>query len=225
MVGAVARFHQLSARQVQSLLFSSHSSQTPCDRALRRLVDENYLARVERRLVGGRQGGSGQYVYQLGRRGFFLMGDGRFEPRRTINFHALAVADTYLKLREFEAVGQLTIEGFSTEPDCHVDIAGIQVKPDLFADLVIGDQRVWLWFEVDLGTESQKQVRAKLDVYRRAYDVVDVAEWQVFPQVWWIAVDDERAKELRWLIAQGKPDDPQLFRVTTLDQLAAILDR
>src|SRR5919107_3335473 len=90
VVQLIARFKQASSRQVHELLFPG-VTYTPADRALKRLTDRGYLTRIERRTVGGSRGGSGQYVYGLGRRGFFMHYDGRFNPPRTVNYHALAV--------------------------------------------------------------------------------------------------------------------------------------
>src|SRR3954447_9498518 len=133
VVQLIARFKQASSRQVHELLFPG-VTYTPADRTLKRLTDRGYLTRIERRTVGGSRGGSGQYVYGLGRRGFFLFYDGRFSPPRTVNYHALAILHSYIVLHRLQRAGRLEIAGLSTEPDCWVKIGGNELKPDLYVE-------------------------------------------------------------------------------------------
>src|SRR4051794_6783416 len=131
IVQLIARFKQASSRQVHELLFPT-VSYTPADRALKRLTERGYLTRIERRTVGGSRGGSGQYVYGLGRRGFYLHYDGRFIPPRSVNYHALAILDSYIVIRRHELAGRLEIVGLSTEPDCWLTIGGHDIRPDMY---------------------------------------------------------------------------------------------
>lgn len=215
------KFKQVTALHVQSIVFSRSASRTPCDRALKRLTDAGYLARIERRHVGGSRGGSGQYVYQLGSKGFYLMHTGRYSPARAVNYHALAIADAYVNLLSEAETGAFSINGFSTEPDCWAEIAGIQLKPDLYIDITVtrSGERRKAWLEVDMGTEGQRQLKGKLESYWRAYNDADVEDWPVFPFTWWVAIDQARANELAWLIEQGPRDAQQLFRVTTVAEI------
>lgn len=169
VVQLIARFKQASSRQVHELLFPG-VSYTPADRTLKRLTQAGYLTRIERRTVGGSRGGSGQYVYGLGRRGFYMHYDGRFSPPRSVNYHALAVLDSYIIIRRLEQAGRHSVLGFSTEPDCWMRVGGDELKPDLYVELKrpAGDLRLWL--EVDMATEGQRQIRDKLDRYWRAYN-------------------------------------------------------
>ena len=217
VVSAVARFGQMSSKQIYELIFSD-TSQTPCDRALRRLTAYKYLNRIERRMVGGLKGGSGQYVYQLGRRGFFLFNTGRYNPARAVNYHSIAIVDSYLILRRLEADGALQILGYSTEPDCWVTIDRNELKPDMFVEIQTTEP-LKLWLEVDMATEGQRQIKDKLVRYWRAFNDADSRVWPEFPLIVFVAVDDERAKELRWLIDQGAEQAQELFRVTTKDKL------
>jgi hypothetical protein len=182
------------------------------------------LRRIERRLVGGARGGSGQYVYELGRRGYFMFWEGRYNPSRAVSHHSLAIADTYLALIALERSNELRIVGLATEPDCWATVGGVELKPDLRVDVDLpAGRRIYLWLEIDMGTESQKQLRGKLDAYWRAYSDADARQWPVFPRCIWIAVDEERATELRWLITQMPEQSRPLFSVTLLAQLPAIL--
>ncbi len=213
IVQLIARFKQASSRQVHELLFP-HVTYTPADRALKRLTERGYLTRIERRTVGGSRGGSGQYVYGLGRRGFYMHFEGRFIPPRTVNYHALAILDSYIALYRLQQAGRLVIVGLSTEPDCWLKVGGNELKPDLYVELSRGSgNTLRLWLEVDMATEGQRQIKDKLLRYWQAYNE---AEWPTFPRVVWVAVDDERAKELRWLIRQLPEERQGLFTVRTL---------
>lgn len=223
VVQLVARFGQLTSAHVYALVFPG-LSQTPCDRALRRLTERRYLARIERRLVGGSRGGSGQYVYQLGRDGHALFSTGRYVPARAINFHSLAIADAYIALKQLERAGRLKIAGYMTEPDCHVTIGRAELKPDLYAELVRPDgARLKVFYEVDMGTQGPLRIKEKLERYWWAYNHADSGEWPEFPVVAFVAVDDDRADELRWIIDQGPREALPLFKVTTIRELAGTL--
>lgn len=219
----VARFGQLGSGHIQTLDggFELKSS-TPYSRALRRLTANGYLIRIERRMVGGTKGGSGQYVYALGRKGYYLFHEGRYNPARNIRYHSIAIADAFLEFRRLEYRGLLKINGFSSEPDCHVSIGGVVVRPDMTLDINLPDAtRLQLFIEVDQGTETQAQIRSKLDMYWRAYNNADIDEWPIFPKVLFIGIDEARAKELKWIIGR-MPDDAQaLFDVTTRERLAS----
>lgn len=221
IVSAVARFGQLSSKHIYELIFSN-TTQTPCDRALRRLVDTKYLARIERRMVGGNKGGSGQYVYQLGRRGFFLFYTGRYNPLRSVNYHSLAIADCYMVLRRLELADVLNINAVSTEPDCWVTIGNVEHKPDMYMEVERRGDVLRMWYEVDMATEGQKQILAKLNKYWRAYNEADDREWPEFPLVIFVAVDDERERELTWLVTQAPKNSQALFKVTTRQKLYSL---
>jgi len=224
IVRYVARFGQMSALQVCKLLYSpATASKTPCNRALRRLVDRGFLARVERRIVGGSRGGSGVYVYALGRRGFFMFFKGKFSPPRSIRYHSLAIVDCVVALREAEREGKLAIIGLSSEPDCWVRIGRDELKPDLYVELERRDKRPKLFIEVDMGSESQGQVRAKLERYVRARENADTGTWPKFPPTLWACIDAERETELRWIISRMPERDHESFIVTTISGLADFL--
>lgn len=226
IVQLVAKFKQLSSAHVQELLFHEHASRTPCDRALKRLVQAQYLVRIERRMVGGAKGGSGLYVYALGRRGFYTHFDGPFNPPRSVNYHSIAIADAYVALKRLERVGAIQVLGYSTEPDSWASVDDIQLKPDFAVDIAVnGTKLPRVWLEVDMGTEGQKQLRTKLEDYWRAYMVYRSAsdELPEFPRIIWVAVDAERVKEINWLLGEGSMQARSLFQVCTAETLPAVL--
>jgi hypothetical protein len=176
-------------------------------------------------MVGGAGGGSGQYVYSLGRRGFFTLRDGgEYRRTRTVNYHTLAIADAFLTFKRLERAGVLTIAGVSTEPDCHVEVGGLYLKPDMHIDITHAGERRKLWLEVDMGTQGQRVIRDKLERYWQAYKYTVSQEWPSFPLTYFVAVDDERVKELRWLLEQGSNEAQTLFRITTNEQLPSLFE-
>lgn len=221
IVQHVARFGQLSSTHIFDLLFDGSASRTPCDRSLRRLTVDKYLARIERRIVGGSRGGSGQYVYQLGREGHALYRTGRYMPGRAVNYHSLAIVEAYIELRRKERAGQFKIAGITTEPDCWVTIGRYELKPDLYVELAIAGGAIRkYWFEIDMGTEGQRQLKDKFQRYWQAFNAADPDEWSVFPLVLFIGTDAERAAELAWLLQQGPAEAQTIFRIASPDSYA-----
>jgi hypothetical protein len=140
VVELVGHFRQLTAGQVAAALFADQVSKTPLDRTLKRLVERRYLARLARP-VGGDGGGSAQYVYQLGRAGWRLLGKpGEYWPFRAVNLHALAVADCFVALTVADRAGDCTLLAFEPEPGCHVTTGGVQLTPDARAEVGYRDQ-------------------------------------------------------------------------------------
>lgn len=230
IVQLVTRFRQLSSKQISLLVFDGLSAK-PCARALIRLTEAKFLRRIPRRMVGGALGGSGQYVYVLGRRGFGLSYEGRYTPARLVNYHSYEVAEAFLTVKQLERAGHLTIAAYSTEPDSWAVVGGQELRPDLYLELVRpSGKAVKLFLEVDLATEAQRQIKGQLTAYRRAVNEVehlvddaDYERWRVFPRVLWVAVDEERAKELRWLIGQEPEQYRELYDVTTTAGLSDYL--
>jgi hypothetical protein len=150
--------------------------------------------------------------------------DGAFRPSRNVNHHALEIVNCFIALVGLESEGRLRLVGVATEPDCWATVGGVELKPDLRVDYDRAGQGLsLLWLEVDLATEGQKQIRRKLDGYWRAYNDADVSAWPIFPRVLWVAIDDERVKELRWLVEQMPEQARPLFDVTSITGLHAYL--
>ena len=226
VVQAVGRFRQLTAFQVHELVFFGLASRTPCDRTLKRLVSSQYLARIEQaRVAGGSKGGAGQYAYQLGRRGYTLQSDGKvpYRPARRVDYHQLLMADSYLALAKLHRERRLKIEGMAIDDAAWINVGGVDLRPDMLLDISRADgKRHLLWLEVDMATEGKKQVVGKLDRY---WQVVQSGAHGLseIPRSVWLACDDERAREMAWII-NSLPDDGRrgYFKVVTLDGLSAL---
>lgn len=211
IVHTIGRFKQLSSGHVRDLIFHENLSDTPAKRSLKRLAERGYLKRIERRLIGGTGAGSGQYVYQLGPLGWKITGmEGRYWPARSIDYHTLAIADSYVSLRIAERAGMVNVLTYENEPETWRELAGVQLTPDLYLELELLDkaQRLALWVEVDLGTERQSVIKDKFARYWHAYQH---AELEVFPLVLFLTPDQHRSYDLkRWLQA-GNDEARALF--------------
>jgi hypothetical protein len=216
----VFRFGQLTSRHINELVFADSASHTPASRVLRRLVERNYLSRIERRIVGGSRGGSGVYVYQVGAEGHRLLGEGRWIPARAVRFHSLAIADCYVVLVRLARQGRLKLLGYTTEPECHIELRGYSLKPDLYVEVSKpdGSKTLRIMVEVDMATQGQRQILEKFLRYWRAREAADETEWPGNQIVAFIAIDDERAQELRWLREKGDKEQRELFLIKTLPE-------
>lgn len=226
IVLTIGRFGQVTSGQLLSMLFSELGSVTPLYRALERLVERKFISRIERRMVGGSGAGSGQYVYQLGSRGWTLCGrEGRYYPLRSVNYHTLAIVDSYVELLKAERKGNIHIVGLLTEPDSWRNIAGADLRPDMHVEIEQSSRQrsTSLWLEIDMGTERPKAIGEKLARYWHAYSHVTEDVLPVFPLVLFLALDDARAKELRWVIERGPEEARALFMVSTINEFCGLL--
>lgn len=218
IVALVDMFGQATARHVQAVCFSDLSSATQCNRALRRLVDQRYLARIERRLVGGSKGGSGQWVYQLGVEGWKVCGrSGRYTRRTAVDYHALGITETYARLKRAEHRGELQVVGWLVEP--RIPFGETVLSVDLYVEIDRPGDAAAYWVEVDMGTERRAHIQEKLTRYLRYFETAPAGERR--DEVLWLAPDEDRATELRWIIARGPADQIQVFSVQTLDKFCA----
>lgn len=200
IVRLVGRLGQASSGQLRQVFFYGHKSSTRCDYRLTLLTKAAYLREVERRPVGGKAGGSGERVFQLGARGWHVVYEQgtKYNPRRALNFHALAVADAYVAIKRLEYEGKLRINYLHLEPDCHETIRGVRLTPDMAVEVVAGGYAYTWWLEVDMGTERHKQIKDKLDRYWRAFQAVEGRE--AWPQVLFLVPDHERRRDIEYVL-------------------------
>jgi hypothetical protein len=216
----VGRFGQLSSSHINDLIFYDRSD-TPCDRALLRLVGGRALARIGRPPRGGTGAGSGQYIYQLGSLGWqVIRREGRYTPHRAIHDHTLAIADAYVAIKRLERTGSVRVIGMSTEPETWQVIAGAELRPDLYVELeYVGlEKSISWWVEVDMGTERQKQLKDKMARYYHAFSYSDL---ETFPVVLFLVPDDDRAREVQGLVNRGLDEAQALFEVRRLDEFVS----
>ncbi|WP_160665108.1 replication-relaxation family protein [Pseudarthrobacter sp. ATCC 49987] len=195
------RFGQLSAGHIWQLHFSVLKSKTSWDNVAKRLVRDKFIVRMGRRQVQGDGKGSGPAVYQLGAVGWQYLGKrGKFRPRFTaISEHRLRVADVFAQLCEREDRGEIKIRGYYCEPDTHMRLAGVTVRPDFFVELELTDKSelVSLWIEVDRDNESRIEIEKKIREYIAVFDGVRPGEIETVPSVLFLAETDIGLRNLQ----------------------------
>jgi hypothetical protein len=218
-IRALAAFQQLTVNQLHQLLFPDHPSRTTAVNLLNRLRKSHLVSRIPHRVVGGEYGGSGSYVYVLSSAGRQLAGlDGRQRTTR-VNYHALAVADCVIVLKQAERAGRIRIDRLEVEP---LTVVGQELQPDVLVELSGASRTAVIALETDMGTEGIKQLTAKLQRYYKAFQVYDTDMYPLFPLVLWVCIDEERARELKRIISAMPEEARQLFRVRTMDGLASV---
>ncbi len=224
VVELVGRFRLMGAEQIRAVLFFSQQSKTPLDRALKRLTDAVYLARLGR-MVGGFGGGSGQYVYQLGRAGWRLAGKGGgYRPLRVIDHHALQISDCFVMLKQLERGGGVAVLRYDADPASRRVVSGIPLTPDAYVEIGVAAirQKFAFWLEIDRDTENADVLRGKCSRYWRAYQAWDEA---VFPYIVYVVPDERRRLELQRIVAGGPAEAQGLFRVYELNAFAELIHR
>lgn len=224
VVELVARFRQLSAAHIHTTLFADCASHTPCDRTLKRLCERGFLTRLARP-VGGDGGGSSQYVYQLGRSGWRLLGrTGAYWAARTVNLHALAVADCFVLLQLAERDNHLAVLRFDVEPASHRTVDNILLTPDAYAEVgvVARRMRFSLFLEIDRGTEHARVIAEKCSRYWHGFQ-----QWtdEHFPYVMFVVPDASRREQVSRITAGGPAPASALFRVVELTTFAEDIQR
>ena len=217
-------FKQATTTQLRSIVFPDSKSRTTSDRVLKKLLRGNYVIHVERRrLVGGGRGGGGEYVWALGPAGWRICDrPGRFRREGAIDYHALTITDLYSRLRTSEREGAIKLDGFTPEPECHLNVGGIYLKPDLLVEVSRANgRRLTSWLEIDMSTQRPARLNEKMDRYQQAYKTISDESLQQFndgsfPLVVFVCHGDDRQREITWLI-ERRDDDPRLFRAVTID--------
>ena len=205
--------------------------------ALARLARARVIVRLDRR-VGGVRAGSAGSVYALDTLGQRLASGcgpagGRrrrrpWTPGLLFVTHQLAVAELFVRLREAQQTGALSILDFDAEPLCWRTFTGAAgartiLRPDAFVRLGIGDFQDVYFIEVDQGTQSLPAIARKLVMYRRCYVAGrEQQRFGAFPEVLFLAPDPARRDALASLIA-GQPEPIPRFATAALQEDAPAL--
>lgn len=198
-------------------------------RLLKRLHEQDVLFRLER-TVGGKKFGSAAFVYGVGVVGQRLLG---MQPRRPWTprpswlAHALQTTSLYVQLRTAEHSRQLTLTRFEAEPECWRNYRGpgggtIDIKPDAYVEVEVGDYLDRYFVEVDMATESPTTLRNKADAYA-AYRLSGHEQTRTgaFPLVLWLVPDDHRRLVVQKVIAR-QADEVGLHDVATFDRATQV---
>lgn len=227
----------MTTQQIERLHFTDHATPLAaarsCRRVLARLHTHRILHRLERR-VGGVHAGSAGYVWSIGLVGDHLLrqsaGDGirrRIkEPSTTFLDHTLAIADAHLALVEAARTESFDLVAVEHEPACwRTFTAGSggneTLRPDLYVETGNRDYEDCWFLEIDRGTESLPTLIRKCgqyEAYRRSGR--EQARLGTFPLVVWVLPNEARIDKLQDAITRTRQLDPQLFRLTTPEQLA-----
>jgi hypothetical protein len=213
-------FDQLTTSQLRRLVFFDSRSRTTCDRVLKRMLTDGYVAQIERhRPQGGKRGGSGEYVWRLGKEGWRLCGyEKRWPTEKRVDYHSLTVGSIYVKLREDERLGKYKLTGFTPEPESWKTIQGIELKADLLIELERpGAATMTAYIEMDMGTQRPARITEKLDRYQRAYAVATDEDLAELPRVVFVAHSPERRDELDWIIKRFG-NEHRYFYTATADE-------
>lgn len=156
------QYGQATASQIQRLHFADGSPASQGVRMRRtmiRLTVRGHVSRLTSRGVGGTGGGSQGYVYQAARaRG------------RNPDVHTLDISELGVRLHEANRAGVLQLVEAQPEPDCHMDVGGIALEPDLWVRIRVQDRGRRCFVELDRATESAAEISRKLDRYAQAYE-------------------------------------------------------
>lgn len=222
IIESVNRFGQLSSGHVWRFHFDN-TNRNSLDRVLRRLTALKLLARIERRMVGGDRGGSGQYVYQLGAMGHDYLGKrGKFAPaHRTVKRHILEIADAFADFRDAERAGDVKILSYLTEPDSHMEIVGVTVRPDLFieVELIGRGEGVSLWLEIDRGFEGPGVIAAKVSGYVQIMANATSGDIETVPAIVFVVPDALRQRTIQSVLNREAGEWLGLFSVVLKEEL------
>ena len=218
VIAFVARFGQVTRKQIRETVFAANKSATPCDRVVSALVKDKMLAEVGRPVRGGRYGGQGPIIYQIGPAGWnAAKTEGSFWLSRSIKPHSLAIAEVYVDISS-----RLKVIRFEAEPDSHTRVNYVPLNPDMYMELEINGQRARVWLEIDLGSERPKQLKEKMERYCHAWNGAGKT-WTPFPWVWFVVPDLRRQREIESLIRLQPIDAQPMFHASTFESLVSDL--
>jgi hypothetical protein len=216
----IGRLRLVATRHVKALIFPD-TTFGPLYTSLRRLIKAELVSVAARQIVEPGRGGSGQNVYHLTPRGFDRLYIGEYsKPRMSDAEHTLAIADAVVTLYELAGRGKFGITAILTEPECHRDVAGYRVEPDLFIELSRDGKSKQYWLEVERSEKGKDRLLARMRNYHNVYRHVSESEMPDWIWVIWVAIHPETAERLRGLIRQLPGEAQNLFRVITLSELS-----
>ena len=141
--------------------------------------------------------------------------------------HTLAVTQAYVFLKLLEEAGKIQLERFDFEPTCHRTYATfsgkkIFLKPDAFAQLVLGEYEDSYFCEIDMATESLNRVVNQCKKYIAYYQTgIEQREQDgMFPLVLWIVQHDKRKEAISKKIESELNNFQPMFQVVTLEEFS-----
>ena len=237
----IRKYRFLTSTQVGNLFFTDCTTKTSRSRnqnlLLQRLGEFGLIRPLERRM-GGFGGGSSLKVWYLteaGQRLLTLNDPDSIKRKRIVEpqplflEHTLAISECAVQMTSLcRYSSDLNLEAIDAEPTCWRRFAdgdkAVYLKPDLFAITTYQKYEDRWFIEMDLGSESPRQVVDKCNVYLRYYYTgIEQKESGMFPMVVWIVKDDARKERLKEYIRDSIKALPKMFLVITPDELEKTL--
>lgn len=233
----IRKYRFLTSTQVGRLFFTNCTTKTSRSRnqnlLLKRLSGYGLIKPLKRR-VGGEGGGSSQQVWHLTEAGqrLLTLNDPDsikrkriLEPQPLFLEHTLAIAECAVQMTSLcRYSADLNLVAIDAEPTCwrrYLDDGNaVYLKPDLFT-ITTNENYEDRWFiEMDLGSESPRQVVDKCNSYLHYYYTgIEQKESGMFPLVVWIVKDNKRKERLKEYIRDSIKAQPKMFLVITPDEL------
>ena len=239
VLDTLAELRLLSGRHVQRLYLADAPPATGARRAraiLKRLTDLRVVVRLDRRRGGVRAGSDGHSYGLSGLGRAVLIQSGRTRlgsrplttTRPAFQDHILAVSEVYVQLCEHERTQTPAVEllSFDGEPACWRRFPRpggglVDLKPDAFVALGVGEYEHQAFIEMDCGSESVPTVARKCQRYIDYWHSgLAQRDGGVFPRVWWIGPNPARCDQLQRAIASLPSEARPLFAVTTASEAA-----
>lgn len=231
IIGQVDDLRLMSGRQIQALHFPAedHVSELSATRArqrvLMRLIRDDLLSPLARRVGGVRAGSAGLVAAPGPLAGRVLhAGHARrrvYEPTARFFDHTLAIGQVVVDLTLAGRRGEIEFVEYVSEPACWRQFSSLGgrrlLRPDLYLALGVEGYDLCWFCEIDRSSESVPTVLRKCRLYTDYYQagVEQAKSGGVFPRVCWIVPDEIRAERLGKAIAQDRHLPEQLFSVTT----------
>lgn len=235
----LSRVRLLTGAQLERLHFARLANKNARGsarrRSLGRLVGLGMVSTLPRR-VGGERAGSAGLIYTLDaraqrERALWQPATDPPQPTRARRpwaigwlfvSHGLDVAELYVRLREDERAGRLTLLRFDAEPaSWHQTFDGL-MKPDAYVVLEAnGWERHW-WIEVDRATESLPTLSRKLDRYLDLFKSGQPGPDGLLPRVLVTTPDARRRQQVQGLLTQ-LPASGEVIRVADFESAVRLL--
>lgn len=228
LLATVSRFGMLTSRQAVAIVFRELSSESGWRSAKKRLTTNGQLVKIDTPGPGGPRGGRGPEIYRLGREGWKVLGrQGVYRERRSIDYHALDIADLYTRLLDAQDAGWMKLRYSEIESEAARQLNSIRLEPDLFVEITNVKRRTVRPFiiEVDRGSEHRPEILRKVRDYlaaKRENDALGIYEH--FPDVIFLTNTAHRAEQLkRWVGRNAYLGDDRVFYFGTLDSFPEVL--
>ncbi len=215
LLHTLRKLRYLKTNQIQRLFFSDddrtfRASLTVCTRALNRLMEYGLVSHRPRQ-IGGVYHGSAGKLWHLTEAGIRLLDLGKetdgkrkrvLEPSPAFLRHTTAVSECYTQIKEIcRMEPEMKLKQLDVEPQCWREYEkgsrNISLRPDLYAESIVGKYEDHWFIEMDLATEAIPEIIEKCRRYHEYYLTnKEQKAVGVFPIVLWIVPTEERKQKM-----------------------------